>query len=114
MGIFPVWGFQLVIAIFLAILLKLNKTLVILAAQVSVPPMIPFIIYISYQIGAHITGNKILNLEFSHAINPKTIASNVEQYIYGSVILAVIAGLFCGFTAFILLKISRKRISPAG
>ena len=38
MGIIPIWGFQLVTAIFLAVLFKLNKVLVIIAANISIPP----------------------------------------------------------------------------
>ncbi|MES1225118.1 MAG: DUF2062 domain-containing protein, partial [Bacteroidota bacterium] len=41
MGIVPIWGFQLLAAIALAIVLRLNKALVIIAANISVPPMIP-------------------------------------------------------------------------
>jgi glycosyltransferase involved in cell wall biosynthesis len=113
MGIIPVWGFQLVIAIFLAILLKLNKALVILAAHVSVPPMIPFIIYFSYHMGAIITGKKMVHLEFSQAISLDSIRANFEQYLYGSVFLASAAGLLCGFIAFVLLKLTKKRTTAA-
>ncbi|HTN08450.1 DUF2062 domain-containing protein [Agriterribacter sp.] len=52
MGIMPVWGFQLVTAIFLSIVLKLNKALVIIAANISIPPLIPLIIFFSYKTGA--------------------------------------------------------------
>ena len=52
MGILPIWGFQLVSAIFLAVLLRLNKGLVIVFANISIPPMIPLIIYASYRFGA--------------------------------------------------------------
>ena len=45
MGIFPIWGFQLLIGIPLAVFFKLNKVLFITAANISIPPMIPFIIY---------------------------------------------------------------------
>ncbi len=45
MGIVPFWGFQMLIAFALAQLLKLNKPLVILAANISLPPIIPFIIW---------------------------------------------------------------------
>jgi uncharacterized protein (DUF2062 family) len=114
MGIIPVWGFQLVIAIFLAILLKLNKALVILAAHVSVPPMIPFIIYFSYHMGAIVTGKRMINLEFSQAISLDSIRVNFEQYLYGSVFLAIAAGLLCGFIAFVLLKLTKKRTTAPG
>ncbi|HZK65405.1 MAG TPA: DUF2062 domain-containing protein, partial [Puia sp.] len=40
MGIIPIWGFQLIVAIFLALVLKLNKVLVILFANISFPPFI--------------------------------------------------------------------------
>ena len=41
MGIIPIWGYQLITAIALAYLLRLNKLIVIVAANISIPPMIP-------------------------------------------------------------------------
>ncbi|MBK7039822.1 MAG: DUF2062 domain-containing protein [Bacteroidetes bacterium] len=41
MGIIPIWGFQLLVGIPLAILMKMNKTLFIVAANISIfPPII--------------------------------------------------------------------------
>ena len=40
-AILPIWGFQLILAIFLAVVLRLNKGLVILFANLSIPPMVP-------------------------------------------------------------------------
>ena len=51
MGIVPIWGFQLLTAIALSVVLKMNKALVIIAANISLPPAIPFILYFS-----HLTG----------------------------------------------------------
>ncbi|MCH5690272.1 DUF2062 domain-containing protein [Niabella sp. W65] len=45
MGIIPIWGFQLLVGVFLAHLLRLNKGLFVLAAHVSVAPMIPVIVF---------------------------------------------------------------------
>jgi len=50
-GIVPIWGFQFATALIVAHLLKLNKVVVGLTAQISVPPMIPFIIYGSVKTG---------------------------------------------------------------
>lgn len=49
MGIVPIWGFQLIVALFFAAIFRLNKILVIIASHVSLPPMIPFIIFLSYK-----------------------------------------------------------------
>ena len=47
MGIVPIWGFQMITAAFLAHLFRLNKALVLVASNISLPPMMPFIIYLS-------------------------------------------------------------------
>jgi uncharacterized protein (DUF2062 family) len=109
MGIVPIWGFQLLVAIFLAVLLKLNKALVIIAANISIPPMIPLIIFGSYQMGAWWMGGRSLQLDFSRDINLQSIRANLEQYIYGSITLAIIAGLLAGIISFVVLRISKRR-----
>lgn len=109
MGIIPIWGFQLVAAIFLAILLKLNKPLVIVAANISIPPMIPFIIYGSYKVGALWMGANAMKIDFSRAITLNSIKNNMVQYIYGSITLAIVAGILFGLLTFIFLKLIGKR-----
>ncbi len=109
MGIIPIWGFQLVSAIFLAILLKLNKPLVIIAANISIPPMIPVIIFGSYKMGALWMGQHAMHIEFSRTISLDSIKKNLQQYIYGSITLAIFAGLCIGLLAFILLKLFNRK-----
>ena len=109
MGIIPIWGFQLVAAIFLAVIFKLNKALVIIAANISIPPMIPLIIFLSYKMGTWWMGDRKVTLEFSRNINLETIKANLEQYIYGSITLAIIAALLAGLISWITLRVSRQR-----
>jgi glycosyltransferase involved in cell wall biosynthesis len=109
MGIVPIWGFQLVAAIFFSVLLRLNKALVIIAANISIPPMIPFIIYLSYKSGAFWMGDKAVNLAFSRNISLNTIEQNIKQYIFGSITLAVVASLLLGLITYTLLKVFKKR-----
>ena len=45
MGIVPAWGYQMLITLFLAHLFRLNKVIAIVAANISIPPMIPFLLY---------------------------------------------------------------------
>jgi glycosyltransferase involved in cell wall biosynthesis len=109
MGIIPIWGFQLAAAIFLAILLKLNKPLVIVAANISIPPMIPVIIFLSYKMGALWMGANAMQVNFSNAITLDAVKKNLLQYIYGSITLAVVAALIFGLLTFIFLKLIEKK-----
>ena len=104
MGIVPLWGFQLAIAIFLAIFFKLNKPLVIIAANISIPPMIPVIIFLSYKVGALWMGANAMQIDFTNAITLDSIKHNLIQYIYGSISLAIAAAIVFGLLTFIFLK----------
>ncbi len=109
MGIIPIWGFQLATAIFMAILLKLNKPLVIVAANISIPPMIPLIIFLSYKMGALWMGASALQIDFSRSITLDSIKTNLLQYIYGSITLAIVGAIIFGLLTFIFLKLIGKK-----
>ena len=109
MGILPIWGFQLLAAVALAVLFRLNKALVIIASNISIPPMIPLIIYGSYKMGAIWMGAHSVKLDFSRNISLELIRSNLKQYILGSITLAIVAGCIFGLLAFGLLKLVKKR-----
>jgi glycosyltransferase involved in cell wall biosynthesis len=113
MGIIPIWGFQLITAIFLSIAFKLNKALVILAAHISVPPMIPLVIYLSYKTGAMWMPGGGGSLIFNRGITFDSIKNNFQQYLYGSITLAFIAAIVSGILTWLLLSIFRKKTSTA-
>ncbi|HTB26671.1 MAG TPA: DUF2062 domain-containing protein [Puia sp.] len=109
MGILPIWGFQLVVAIFIAVLLRLNKGLVILFANISIPPMIPIIIYASYQFGTFWMPGSAQPVSLTKSLSLSAIRYNFKQYLAGSISLAVIAGLVAGLISFVLLKMFSKK-----
>jgi glycosyltransferase involved in cell wall biosynthesis len=109
MGIVPLWGFQLALAILFSILLKLNKALVIIAANISIPPMIPLIIYLSYRAGAFWMPGNSVRIRLSDHITYHTAFYHLEQYVYGSITLAIITGLAMGLLTLGLLKFSKKK-----
>jgi glycosyltransferase involved in cell wall biosynthesis len=113
MGIVPIWGFQLLAAIFLAVLFKLNKILVIIAANISIPPMIPLIIFLSYKMGAFWMGARAQQLHFDRTITRHSVQQNLQQYIYGSITLAVVAGIAFAVITFVFLKLFVKKSPPA-
>lgn len=107
MGIVPLWGFQLLIGIPLAVLFRMNKILFIAAANISIPPMIPFIIYGSFICGQlFLTGTT--NTKQLTDLSLEAIQNNVYQYVIGACIFAVIAFIASFLVSFTLLKIFRK------
>ncbi|MDN3551279.1 DUF2062 domain-containing protein [Mucilaginibacter aquaedulcis] len=113
MGIVPIWGFQLLVAFSLAMLFRLNKALVILAAHISFAPMIPVIIFLSYKAGGFWVGDKTTDMPFDGSLSLKSISLHLEQYLYGSISLAIVAGLASGLLTFALFKIVKRKPVPA-
>lgn len=111
MGIFPIWGLQLLIGIPLAHFFKLNKAIFILAAHISIPPMIPLIVFLSHKMGKPFMASKATNLDFSNKISLTDIGKNLEQYIYGSIFLAIIVGIVFWLVTFALVTVSKKKAS---
>ncbi|MCB4808053.1 DUF2062 domain-containing protein [Tamlana sp. 62-3] len=107
-GLSPLWGFHTVTVIFLAMLFKLNKTIAFAFSNVSLPPFIPFIIYLSSKIGQYIYG-----VEFSYKLDDLTkdfvILEHLETYIVGSFVLATIASLVLTALSFLLFNLVRNK-----
>ena len=107
MGIIPIWGFQMIVAAFLAHLFKLNKALVLVASNISIPPMIPFIIYLSFVLGRFFVANPVY-LSFNKNLTLESAKIGFLQYVYGSIPLALFAGLFTALLTFVFLLIRRN------
>lgn len=111
MGIFPIWGFQLIVAIALAFYWRLNKALVILAANISIPPMMPFILFFSHLSGRIWMGDRAQYISFSPDITLDHLQDSLLQYALGATTLAVAAALVSGLLTFVLVKVLRIRRS---
>ena len=102
-GIAPFWGFQTLLAISLAVFFRLNKVISFAASNISIPPMIPFILYGSLKIRSYFVSNsKTLLLDTSLTLD--AITNNLQQYIIGSFILATITSLLFGVFGFLVLN----------
>lgn len=108
MGIIPIWGFQMMAALALAILFKMNKALVLISSNISIPPMMPVIIYLSYQLGKFWAGADAQSITFHDAVTMSSIQQDVIQYIYGSIILAFVAGSSFGILTWLWLSLRSK------
>lgn len=125
MGFTPIWGFQMLAAVFLAHALRLNKIIVIAFSNVSIPPVIPFVIFFSYKTGgiffensvefnaetlAHLK-QQIIDGHFYKTLNE--FGYSVLQYVTGSLLLGVLAGMLVFIVSYILVRFvkSNKRKS---
>jgi len=108
MGIVPIWGFQLIVAIGLAFAFRLNKALVIIAANISIPPMIPFILFLSHLTGALWMGDRAQLISFHDPITLEMVSNNSVQYVLGAVTFAIIAGIIFGTFTYLGLKLFRQ------
>ncbi|MBB5333887.1 DUF2062 domain-containing protein [Chryseobacterium koreense] len=106
-GISPFWGLHSFLAISLSVYFKLNKVLTFMASQITFPPLIPFIIFLSVLVGAPFVGGETSfeNITF----NTEFIKSNLLQYIVGSLILAASSGVFFGFLSYFVLRLFNKK-----
>ncbi len=107
-GILPIWGWQLAIAIFLAYLFKMNKPIVITTANISIPPMIPLVLYFSYKTGGIILGNGSAAIKFSRHIDFDVVMTNIFQYVIGSLVFGALLALFLGGITFMSLSFFRR------
>lgn len=105
-GLCPLWGFQTLLVISLSVLFKLNKVLAFVASNVSLPPLIPFVIAASLFLGAPFVhgDSNILSSE----LNFELIKNNLLQYVIGSLILASSMSFILGTATFLFLN----KVSP--
>ena len=105
-GILPIWGYQMLAVVGVAHLLRLNKIIALVSSNISIPPMIPFILLGSFWTGAFVLGREcVINIS---NINFETVSQDIFQYIIGSTILALVAGLAIFIVVYVLLLMFRK------
>jgi glycosyltransferase involved in cell wall biosynthesis len=107
LGIIPIWGYQMLAAYGLAHVFKLNKIIALVASNISIPPMLPLILYGSFVTGAWFLG-KSAKIDLGH-ITFDTVKQDLIQYITGSFLLAIIAAISFGIITYLLLSIFRKK-----
>lgn len=114
MGIAPFWGFQMILAIALSIYFKFNKVLVLIAANISFPPFIPLILFLSHWVGRIWMGKDAVILNFDAGLNPDVIFKSFTllsfvQYILGAITLATLSAGVFGLLTFLILKVSKRK-----
>ena len=103
MGLAPIWGFQIAATLLVAHVTRLSKTVAVVAAHISVPFMIPFIVYASLLIGRLALG------EHAGPITTLELAPrDVPAWIIGSLLLATATAIVGGALAYLLVSGTRR------
>lgn len=91
-GLSPFWGFQTALVFGIAILCKLNKMLAFAFSNISLPPMIPLIVWAGLHMGSWLTGQRVtLPRDWSNWSEWKATAlQHLWLYGIGSLTLAAI------------------------
>ncbi len=123
MGIIPIWGFQFLSALVFAHFLKLNKAIVGLAAQISVPPMIPFLLFGSLRTGQWLLGRDMSETISTNQLNLETtkqllheylfsgkVLQHLYEYLLGSMVFACAMSLLFGTITYIVLKLAGNKV----
>ncbi|MEZ4947953.1 MAG: DUF2062 domain-containing protein [Saprospiraceae bacterium] len=115
-GVSPFWGAQIFLIIFFSVLFKLNKVIALVAGHISIPPMIPLILFASYKMGGLvITPNEGLkDLNWGDKLEIADVWDNFLQYIVGSFMLGTFLAVSVGLISYLLLTLFKKDKSKIG
>lgn len=106
-GIIPIWGYQMALSLVAAHFFKLNKVLVLVFANISIPPMIPFILYGSFATGAYVMG--MPSTIIPDHLSLSVIGEGLSIYIIGAFVFAVLVGLAGFLLSFAILTVIRRK-----
>lgn len=107
-GVIPVWGFQMLAAFGAAYLLKLNRFVAVAASNISIPPMLPLILFLSYYTGRLMIGYSKHTVTYSSGLTLEWVKANLVQYLVGSVVFGILAAMALGAITYLILRIFRK------
>lgn len=108
MGIVPIWGYQLIVGFTLAHLMKLNKAIFFIAANISLPPLIPLILFASFYVGGWLLGT---NETLIFGLSDMTLENSLtylKQYLIGSIVLAILSGTVMFTISYLTLSLVQK------
>jgi uncharacterized protein (DUF2062 family) len=93
-GVVPIWGFQTLAALGLAILLRLNKPLILAATFINNPFFLPFLIGGSLEAGSFLRTGKWQAWRLS-AFTGAQLKGEMLSWFLGSLIVGVVVGGIC-------------------
>jgi uncharacterized protein (DUF2062 family) len=107
-GIAPIWGYQMILAAAVAHWLRLNKPITLLASNISIPPMMPFILYAALTLGHWIFVRQPLDLSLHHMTRSRAF-EYLWQWVVGSLALGIIVAGVGTLITYSMARLARKK-----
>ncbi len=107
-GIIPIWGYQMIFAGITAHFMRLNKVVTLVFSNISIPPMIPFLLYGSMALGAWLLN--IDNIFSLDNISMESIGLALWQYLTGSFCLATLLGCVVFLLSWLLMIVCKRKV----
>ena len=111
-GVLPIWGWQMLAAMAFASLFRLNKFISLAASNISIPPLIPLIIFLSYLTGGWTLGTETNMVYYTSGFRMEWFRHNIAQYLVGSLVFGCVLATTMGALTYLLLEIFRKPNAP--
>jgi len=107
-GIAPIWGYQMLVAVALAHFLRLNKAITLVASNISIPPVMPFILFGGLALGHWLFTGHWLDLSPREMTRARSL-EYVWQWCVGSLVLGTVVAMFGSVTTYLLARFLRHR-----
>jgi uncharacterized protein (DUF2062 family) len=111
-GCTPFFGFQFVLALLIAVPLRLNKLAVAIGTQISTPPLTPFVIFAGANLGELMLHRRLLPLTLNaiRAMPARQLAGQfLLAWTVGGLTLGVIFGVIAAVAVAAGVRIYRSR-----
>jgi uncharacterized protein (DUF2062 family) len=107
-GIVPIWGIQMAVAATVAHWLRLNKVITLVASNISIPPVAPFIIGGAFILGHWLFTGEVLKLAPPPMHGAKAF-EYIWQWIVGSVALALLVAAFGTVITYAIARMVKRK-----
>lgn len=111
-GCVPIWGIQMIVAVTSAQLLKLNRLVAFMGCQIGAPPITPFLIYASVEVGHYLVHGTwaTLTVEAVEQMSKSEIIARFAiAYFVGGTVLGVVFAAIAGPVAASMIRRARER-----
>lgn len=108
-GCTPFYGFQTLLALAVAWPLRLNKVAVVLGTQVSLPPLIPLVVFGGANLGERILEGRWLPLSLAE-IRAAPAAQLAKEFFAAWLLGGVVLGVGLGAIAWVVTTIVARRV----
>lgn len=107
LGIAPMWGFQTLATAVAAHWLRLNKAIAVLASNISIPPVLPFILYAALALGHWMFTGQMVDFT-AKEMTKSVVLDYLWHWFVGSLVLATMVASVGICTTYTLARMTRK------